>query len=84
MARRPPSSLRKDVFRKRSRTVEKKADEIAKLSGAQVYVVMLHHGQFYVYTSHNTNAWPPSKDQIDQSFPVPKRTAPTNFKVAKD
>lgn len=64
MARRPASTLRKDKFRQRNRTLTKKADELAKIPGAKVYCVVLFHGQFYTYTSQTTKAWPPSHDEI--------------------
>ena len=56
--------MRRDDFRRRNRTFIKKADGLAKISGAKVYVVVLFHGQFYTYTSHCNEAWPPSRHEI--------------------
>ena len=63
MAPRPRSSVHKDKFRRRNITVRNKARELAQC-GAQVYVVVLFCGQFYVYTSHTSDAWLPDRDHI--------------------
>lgn len=42
----------------------KRANELAQISGARVYYVVLYYGQLYTYTSHDTEAWPPSQDEI--------------------
>lgn len=67
MAPRPLSSKRKDTFRKRNRTVGKKANELAKC-GAKVYLVVQFCGQFHIYTSHTSAAWPPDRDQIVSTY----------------
>ena len=64
MGCRPASTLKKDMFRQRHRTITKKANLLARTCGAQVYMVVLFHEQFYTYTSHKTKGWPPSEDQI--------------------
>ena len=62
MARRPPSSIRKDNFRQRNRTIKKKAN-LARSCGAQAYIVVFLHGQFHTFTSHDTSAWALCQDQ---------------------
>ena len=68
MARRPESTLKRDLFRRRHRTVVKKANQLAMSCGAHVYVVVHFHGQYQIYTSHKHRAWPPSEDQIVGTF----------------
>jgi hypothetical protein len=64
MAPRPASTLLKEGFRRRNHTLRKKAHELARLSGAHVYCVVLFHGQYHTYTSHRSEMWPPPPNQI--------------------
>ena len=64
MAPRPRSSIFKDSFRKRSRTVIHKAHELADRYGAQVYVVVQFNGKFQTYNSVEGEQWPPSTERI--------------------
>ena len=64
MAPRPASTIHKDVFRRRHKTIGKKANDLAQACGAQVYCVVLFHGRYYIYSSHKNGGWPPTKDQI--------------------
>ena len=64
MAPRPRTSIFKDSFRKRSRTVIRKAHELAAGYGAQVYVVVQFNGKFQTYNSVEGEQWPPSVDRI--------------------
>lgn len=65
MAVRPLSSVKKDTFRRRSRTFMKKAHELGASCGAKVYVVVNFNGQFHVYNSTEASPWwPPSQRQI--------------------
>lgn len=64
MAPRPRSSIFKDCFRKRRRTVIHKAHELATCYGAQVYVIVQFNGQFHIYNSVEGEQWPPSMDRI--------------------
>lgn len=61
---RPASSLAKDAFRKRKRTIKKKALELSKHCNAHVYVVLKYHGRFHVYTSEKSRQWPPTVGDI--------------------
>ncbi|KAF2216845.1 hypothetical protein CERZMDRAFT_92917 [Cercospora zeae-maydis SCOH1-5] len=64
-------------FHKRNNPLCRKAHELATLSKAQVYLVVQARGQFSTYTSHEHQGWPPSQDQIDQSYPLPKKRTAT-------
>ncbi|KXS98140.1 hypothetical protein AC578_9399 [Pseudocercospora eumusae] len=63
----------KNQFYKRNMGLRKKAHELAMLCKVQVYLVVQRRGQFYVYTSHEHHGWPPSQEQIDQSYPLPRK-----------
>lgn len=65
---RPATSLAKDAFRKRKRTILKKASELSKRCNARVYVVLKLHGQFYVYSSEESRQWPPTIEEIASSI----------------
>ncbi|KAK0301548.1 hypothetical protein LTR91_025663 [Friedmanniomyces endolithicus] len=66
---RPSTSLAKDIFRKRKRTIMKKALELSKLCHASVYVVVKYHGQYHVDTSEKSRQWPPNATDIETSYP---------------
>ena len=42
----------------------KRADGLARISGAKVYLLVLFCGQYFTYSSHCSKAWPPSQDEI--------------------
>ena len=73
---RPVASIRKDNFRQRNKTIKKKANDLAQRCGAQVYLVVLFHGQYYTYTSHHSKAWPPSEEQIVRQDAAHKEKTP--------
>ncbi|PPJ55136.1 hypothetical protein CBER1_09965 [Cercospora berteroae] len=81
MAARPSSSRSKDKFRRRHQTLNKKAHQIATDCEANVYLVVLFRGQFHVYSSHEHHGWPPTQEQIDQSFPVAKKARVTDVNL---
>lgn len=64
MAPRPRTSVIKDSFRKRRRTVMHKAHELAVRYGAQVYVVLQFDGKFHTYNSADGEQWPPTVEKI--------------------
>ncbi|KAK3612990.1 hypothetical protein LTR56_028131 [Elasticomyces elasticus] len=66
---RPATSLAKDTFRKRKRTIMKKAQELSKLCHARVYLVVKYHGRFHVFTSETSRQWPPTVSEIETSYP---------------
>jgi hypothetical protein len=64
MTPRPRTSLIKDSFRKRKRTVFSKASSLASDFEAHVYIVVQFNGKFHVYNSVNEQQWPPSTEII--------------------
>ena len=51
-------------FQKRQRNFRKKANEINKLCGADVFTVLKYRGKYYVYKSNDDPAWSPTLEQI--------------------
>lgn len=56
-----------EMFRKRSKTVFHKADQLASKCGARVYCLLQRDNKFYQYTSSVEPAWPPSKEDMVNS-----------------
>jgi hypothetical protein len=52
-----------EKFRRRTKSVFKKADELKRLCDAEVYLVIRRGGKFYTYSSLETS-WPPSLETI--------------------
>ncbi|KAM3417753.1 hypothetical protein BST61_g5984 [Cercospora zeina] len=71
-------------FHKRNNTLCRKAHELAVRSKVHVYLVVQSRGQFYVYTSHEHQGWPPCQDQIAQSYPLPRKKTAESMCATKD
>lgn len=54
----------REKARKRTKNLFKKANELAKIADANVYVVIDRSGKFQVYKSTDTPGWPPSEQEI--------------------
>ncbi|KAI9893027.1 MAG: hypothetical protein M1814_000911 [Vezdaea aestivalis] len=64
-------------FRRRRNCVVRKALQLEKLCGADVYVVFRYHEKFSLYVSPGQrNSWPPTQTQINNSYPPPKYMTP--------
>jgi len=65
MARRcKRETQRAEKFRKRRGNLLKKANELAWMTEAKVYIVLQERGKFYTYKSTEDQHWPPSEDTI--------------------
>ena len=66
MARRATilTRLTNEKFRKRKDSLLRKGDELSKLCEAGVYILLYHNNRFYVYTSEESPAWPPTPEKI--------------------
>ena len=53
-----------EKFRKRKRSLMNKADQLAKLCQADVYLVVSRENQHVTYSSTEKAGWPPSKDEL--------------------
>ena len=54
----------KERFRKRKASLMHKANELAILTDASVYVVIERKRQFSLYKSTEDKAWPPTEDEV--------------------
>ncbi len=65
-----------EKFRKRKRSLVNKADQLAKLCQADVYLVVSRENQYITYSSTEKAGWPPSKDElVGNSSDIPTPTA---------
>ncbi|MCJ1348208.1 hypothetical protein MMC31_006439 [Peltigera leucophlebia] len=48
----------REMYRKRSRSFLRKADQLARYTHAEVYVVICRNGRFSVYNSTRNSEWP--------------------------
>lgn len=65
-----PDLLRKrrNLFNKRWKTLMKKAQQLAGLSGAKVYLLVMHDRQNIVYSSNRANDFPPPDSTLVSPF----------------
>jgi len=57
-----------EKFLKRKKSLLKKGNELKQLCEADVYILLHHHGRYYIYTSTEQLSWPPNPDNIVSSF----------------
>lgn len=55
---------RTERVRKRKKSLIKKADELARISGADVALIIRKNGRYWTYRSINQDSWPPAMEQI--------------------
>jgi len=51
-------------FHKQRHSFLKKGNDLKKLCGAEIYVLLKYRGKYYAYTSTSDNSWPPTPEQI--------------------
>ena len=87
----------REKFRKRSSSFFRKANELAQLAEAQIYVVILRNNRYYTYKSTEQPNWPPSESDIvgvpkfatlnlskwsqARYYPLSLRKGPADFKL---
>ena len=54
----------REIFRKRNKSYTKKGNELAQLTGAEVFSIIRLSGKLYTYKSTNRPGWPPSEQEI--------------------
>lgn len=64
---RNPNRAIREKFRKRRCNLMKKADELAYMCQADVYLVMYRGDKFYSYSSTDREEWPPSEEEMVSS-----------------
>ncbi len=55
---------KREILRKRTKTLFKKADELRSIAGAKVYCVLNVQNKWYFYTSIEQPSWPPTMEQL--------------------
>ena len=62
--RRTNQRVVREKFRKRSPSWFKKGNELAQMTGAEIYMVALHRNKYSTYKSTDRPGWPPSEQDI--------------------
>ena len=58
----------REKARKRTKSLFRKANELAQLTDANVYVVIGRNGKLQIYRSTNQHGWPPSEEEMVRSL----------------
>ncbi|KAJ5862968.1 hypothetical protein N7455_007036 [Penicillium solitum] len=61
-------------FTRRSQTLKGKAHELAKFCDANVYLVIIHPRESFVYNSVDDRSWPPSDEKLEKQYPNLERS----------
>ena len=66
MAKRNKTKRRivREKFRKRSSSIVRKANQLAHIAGADIYVVIYHENNYLIYSSTDQAGWPPPKEVL--------------------
>ncbi|KAJ5875186.1 uncharacterized protein N7473_012533 [Penicillium subrubescens] len=51
------------TFQKRCRTLKEKAHQLSEICGAEVYLLIVHDRENYIYNSSYNPSWPP-RDEL--------------------
>ena len=54
----------REKFRKRSSSWFRKGNELAQMTGADIYIVIRQGNKYYTYKSTDQPGWPPSEQDI--------------------
>ncbi|KAH8799379.1 hypothetical protein F5884DRAFT_635273, partial [Xylogone sp. PMI_703] len=70
-----------EKFRKRKNTLITRANELAELCDADVSLTIRNRktGRIFTYNSIDSETWPPSKERIQQSYPLPQMLYPRDL-----
>jgi len=60
-------------FHKRRRNFLKKGNDLKKLCGAEIYVLLKYRGRYYAYTLTSDNSWSPTPEQIVSFHSISKK-----------
>jgi hypothetical protein len=59
----------REKFHKRYKSWSKKGNQLARLTGAEIYTVICHGNKYYTYKSTDRPGWPPSEQDIVSQYP---------------
>ena len=68
-----PNRNERNLFKKRSKTLAKKSRELARLSGAKVYLLIMHERANIVYNSNREKNFPPPDNTLVSPFRLTSR-----------
>lgn len=66
-------------FKKTCTNVMDRCDKIRGTYGADVYVLIRRSGKFLEYTSNHQTSWPPTRDEVSRSYPLPTTRTPEDY-----
>ncbi|TVY90171.1 hypothetical protein LAWI1_G005274 [Lachnellula willkommii] len=73
-----------EKFRRRKISLVSKVDDLHRFFGADAFLVIRMRGRYYAYISTEGPYWPPTKEQMEQSYPLPEMKTPRDFDVVKE
>ncbi|KAF7894694.1 uncharacterized protein EAF01_010144 [Botrytis porri] len=70
---------RSERLRRRKTTLFKKAFDLGRDYDVDVAVIIRQHGRYYTFRSMDNLSWPPSMNEIETSYPLPKNMLPRDI-----
>ncbi|KAL8673861.1 MAG: hypothetical protein Q9168_001726 [Polycauliona sp. 1 TL-2023] len=80
---RNPNRAVREKFRKRRTSLIKKADELAFLCQADVYLVVYRGEKYYSYSSSDRDDWPPSEEEMARHYPIREHSGPDDVRSVR-
>ena len=78
-----PEDLRKrhNALSKRRKTLFGKLEEMRRIGcgDTDIYVLIRQGVRYFGYLSKDDSSWPPTREQLDQCYPVPKLFTPKDL-----
>ncbi|KJK85857.1 hypothetical protein H633G_10297 [Metarhizium anisopliae BRIP 53284] len=72
-----------DNFRRVMNNYMKKGNLICQRYGADIHIVVRRKHRFYTYSSTQDSTFPPSHQQVEQSYPLPIQKTPLDYPIQK-
>ncbi|KAH8772347.1 hypothetical protein BGZ57DRAFT_764042 [Hyaloscypha finlandica] len=85
MAINPPPKRRSERLNRRKTTLVNKAHELAEFCKVDVALIIRSRksSQYFTYYSLDLESWPPSKEQIQLSYPLPVNLLPHDMEARR-
>jgi len=76
---------RNERFNRRKDTLINRAHELVELCNADISLIIRNRktGRYFTYDSTDIESWPPSKEQIQQSYPLPVTLYPRDLNIKR-
>lgn len=58
----------REKFRKRSKNLFKKANELSRMCNTDLYLILYREGKYHTYSSTDRQGWPPSSTDLVGEF----------------